>query len=45
MRLFSALIQELTSLMLASKLGGVAMATLGHGFPEMLPASSGACHC
>lgn len=40
MRLFSALTQALASQLLASESGGVAMATLGHGFPEMLPASS-----
>lgn len=37
MRVFSALIQVLASQLLASKLGGVAMVTLRHGFPEILP--------
>lgn len=40
MRLFSASIQALASQLPTSESGGVAMATLGHGFPEMLPASS-----
>lgn len=40
MRLFSATIQALASQLPASESGGVAMATLRHGFPEMLPASS-----